>query len=162
MLKIDANQLRWLAEAADGIRDEPAALVRRADGSLDVVRDSERTARDTVVLELETASRGPGVDGSAEVRIFWNGRIYDPKVRLPDGRKERVDALFVTQSAIQKFLLPYYMRFRSGAEVQAVENKLFNDRHVKAAIHIPPSHAGGFSAIYAVSPDPESENCLCE
>ncbi|MCC6929112.1 MAG: hypothetical protein IT359_09000 [Gemmatimonadaceae bacterium] len=140
MARISANQLRWLAEAADGIRGSSAVMVERANGDIDVISEAKRTASDKVLVELETGLRGPGIDGSALVRVFVDGRTLDPAA----GLTERVDALFVTQSAIQKFLLPYYMRFMSAAQVQALENRLFNDARVKAAVHIPPSSTGGF------------------
>jgi hypothetical protein len=43
------------------------------------------------------------------------------------------------------------MRFRSGAQVQALENKLFNDAAVAAAIHIPPSITLPFPRVHAVT-----------
>ena len=149
MITIDANQLRWLAEAADGKRGVPLVLAILESGKVDVIETAKVKSSDKVLLALETPSRGPGVQGDARVRVFWNDRIYDPSRHLA-----APDALFVTQSAIQKFLLPYYMRFKSGAQVQAIENKLFNTAHVKAAIHIPPSNEHPFSPFGRVG-------CIC-
>lgn len=153
MAKINANRLRWLAESADGKRDVPRLLVERENGDVDVIDVAERKSSDKVLLELETDSRGPGVDGSALIRVSVDGRIFDPS----SGQQDRADALFVTQSAIEKFLLPYYMRFKSAAKVQALENMLYNDPTIRAAIHIPPSHPFGVSRTGCICMEPGRE-----
>lgn len=151
---LDSNQLRFLGEKADGYRDETVLLV--TDGrTIDVVREADVHNRQ-VLAKLQTETRGPGVAGDARARIRWKGRTYGGKDL--DG----ADALFVSQSAIQKFLLPYYMRFNSGAEVQALENKLFNDRRVAAAFHIPPSITFQFPRIGLIKPNENSDDFTCD
>ena len=133
---LSANQLRYLAEKADGMRAKALALV--IDGNaVDVVPadDKEIGRTKTKLLDLNTPTRGDGVAGDAKIEIHWNGKSYGGPNTILNG----ADAVFVTQSAIEKFLLPYYMRFKSGAQVQALENSLFNNKNVAAAIHIPPS-----------------------
>jgi len=151
---ITANQLRLLAEKADGTRDTPVFLV--SDGkNLDVVEQGKVGDRE-VLLEVDTKSRGPGVIGDAKVRIFWKGHTYG------GGALDDADALFVTQSAIEKFLLPYYMRLSSGAQVQALENKLFNDKTVAAAFHIPPSVTKKFPSFGRIIPVENSDESTSE
>jgi len=143
---LNANQLRYLAEKADGLRDRPLALVIDGQGRVDVVPEAE-AGQDTVLLKLATEPRGPGVAGTAKIHLRWNDRTYGG----PSSKLDAADAVFVTQSAIEKFLLPYYMRFKSGAQVQALENTLYNDAGVAAAIHIPPSITTAFPQVCAVS-----------
>lgn len=130
--KLSANQLRFLAEKADGMRARPLSLV--IDRNIVDVVPTDEVKGKTVILDLETPSKGPGVTADAKVQVLWNGKTIGPGTKLVEA-----DALFVTQSAIEKFLLPYYMRFKSAAEVQAMENSLFNKKNIIAAIHIPPS-----------------------
>lgn len=153
MNSMSANQLRWLAEAADGLRGEEAYLVEQQDGTLAVKRALAVSPTDKRLMQLDTAWRGAGMRGDAQVRILWNGRIYDPTPRdMPSP-----DALFVTQSAVEKFLLPYYMRFLSAAQVQALENKLYNSPGVAAAFHIHPSFGYRFPEIGIVTPHPSDD-----
>jgi hypothetical protein len=153
-----ANQLRYLAEKADGWRDTPLSLVV-TDGRIDVIPTKD-ISRETQLFTLDTPSRGPGIDGSAKARIFWHGDVYGG----PDTDLEKADAVFLTQSAVEKFLLPYYMRFKSGAAVQGLENTLFNHDSVAAVFHIPPSipklfpgqlssNANGFAVADMEDPD---------
>ena len=144
--KLTANELRFLGETADGNRDVPQFLVVDDENKLAVVKE-EKVGNRQRLAEVVTASRGPGVPGTAKIRVFWNGHVYGG-IEFEDA-----DALFVTQSAIEKFLLPYYMRFKSGAQVQALENMLFNDRAVVAAYHIRPSVPKAF-------PEPPTIGCV--
>ena len=86
------------------------------------------------------------------------GRSYGDKI--PDF--DDADALFLSQAAVEKFLLPYYMRFKSGAEVQALENMLFNDHDVVAAYHVPASITHAVSRVGGVKPTPGSDEATCE
>ena len=66
--------------------------------------------------------------------------IVDGKpLKIPIPRLDDADAVFLTQSAVAKFILPYYMRFKTGNQVGALENSLFNNEEVVAAFHIPGS-----------------------
>jgi hypothetical protein len=132
---LSANQLRYLAEKADGWRDTPLSIVISDDDVVDVKPTAKLGPGDKKLFDLATKSRGPGVAGDAKARIFWHGTIHGG----PGTDLEKADAVFLTQSAIEKFLFPYYMRFKSGAEVQGLENRIFNDKNVAAVFHIPPS-----------------------
>lgn len=131
---LSANQLRYLAEKADGWRDTPLSIVISND-EVDVKPTANLGPDDKKLFDLATKSRGEGVAGDAKARIFWHNNIYGG----PGTDLEKADAVFLTQSAIEKFLFPYYMRFKSGAEVQGLENRIFNNKNVAAVFHIPPS-----------------------
>ena len=131
---ITANDLRWLAEKADGLREQHLALVTNDDGKLDVIKRDQLKPGQPVILDVETPDEGPGIPGDAKIRIEHRGVMYGAGTTL-----DQADAVFVTQSAVEKFVLPYYMRFKSGAQVQALQNMLFRDPLVICAPHIPPS-----------------------
>jgi hypothetical protein len=152
-----ANQLRFAAEGADSIRDGPAVLVVDEKGELQAVRASDVRAGQTPVLQLATESRGPGMHGEAKARIFWRGRDYGSTIEHFD----KADALFLNQSAVEKFILPYYMRFRSAAKVQALENDLYNDAGVVAAFHIPGSITYPIEFGY-LKPEEGTDKVICK
>ena len=60
---------------------------------------------------------------------------------------------FLSQTAVEKFLLPYYTRFKSPAEIQALENGLFNNAKVIAVFHIPGSITKPVIAVGSIEPD---------
>jgi hypothetical protein len=112
------------------------------------------------LLYIDTKSRGPGIPENpkdrAKARILCNGKIYD------DDLLDEADTLFLSQSSVEKFLLPYYMRFKSAAEVQAIENMLFNKKGVMAALHIPPSLPKRWPQIAALTPEEGTSKLICE
>lgn len=154
-----ANELRWLAEKADGLRGQPLFLVEDQKKGLDVVSEEDLNGRTPLVF-IDTKSRGIGIPENpkarAKARIECNGQIYD------DQLLDEADTLFLSQSSVEKFLLPYYMRFKSGAEVQGIENMLFNKAGVIAALHIPPSLPKAWPKVAALSPKPGSSKLICE
>ncbi|MDB4870731.1 MAG: hypothetical protein JWL97_1735 [Gemmatimonadales bacterium] len=156
---LSANDLRWLAEKADGLRGQPLFLVEDPKKVVDVVSQEELNGREPL-LYIDTRSRGPGIpenpNDRAKARILCNGKIYN------DALLDEADTLFLSQSSVEKFLLPYYMRFKSGAEVQAIENMLFNKEGVMAALHIPPSLPKAWPKIAALTPEGGTSNLICE
>jgi hypothetical protein len=53
------------------------------------------------------------------------------------------DAVFLTQSAFAKFVIPYYARFRTPAALVAMTRKYFQDPSIVAVIHFRPSEDEG-------------------
>lgn len=138
MKKLSANGLRFLAEKADGIRNQTAYLVVAKDGTPDVVAKDDFNGR-TPILEIETPLKGSGITAAVDIRLLYDGVILGGEHDL-----DKADAVFVTQSAIEKFCLPYYMRFMTAAEVDKLQNDLYNDDFI-AAYHIHPSITEGFA-----------------
>jgi hypothetical protein len=132
---LTANQLRWLAEKADGLRgdDEPLALVAGGELGVDIVREKDLAGREPI-FDVRTPKKGDGVPGDATIQIVHNGTVYSARTKFGE-----CDAVFVTQSAVEKFLLPYYMRFKTGAEVQQLQDWLFKNPLVLAGAHVSPS-----------------------
>jgi hypothetical protein len=131
---ITANDLRFAGEEADSIRDQPAFLVLGDDGKPHTVAAEDLKGR-TPLFELATQTRGEGMLGNVKVQLIVDGKPYTKKIPF----FEDADSVFLTQSAVDKFVLPYYMRFKSAGQVGAMENSLFNFKDVLAAFHIPGS-----------------------
>lgn len=157
-VRFTANELRFAAEGADSLRDEVVQLVLRRDGSLLAARAAERLATDRVLFEMFTPSHGPGIPGDAKVEILWRSKRYG--ATIPDF--DKADAVFLTQTAVEKFLLPYYTRFKSPAEIQALENGLFNNAKVIAAFHIPGSITKPAIAVGSIEPDEGSDTVTAQ
>jgi hypothetical protein len=150
-----ANDLRRVAEKADGLRGQPLGLVVDGDGFPDVipVEEAHKSGR-TVLLEIETPLVGDGMRGDAKMLVTLNGATYGGK----GTDLETADAVFTSQAAVLKFVLPYYVRFKSGEELQELQDKLFKDKHVIAAVHLPTSvtHGLGDGKIAVMTVKPES------
>ena len=126
---LDAHTLRLLAEAADGRRGENYAIFH--DGSGYAVSPESR--RDgTKLVSVRTAVRAP-TRRKAErlVHIQPPGRETTP---LPDD----VDAIFWSESAVEKFVLPYYQRLLSRREMNDLIDA-HESADVIAILHIKPS-----------------------
>jgi hypothetical protein len=65
---------------------------------------------------------------------------------------DKADAVFTSQSAIEKFVLPYYQRFSTPDQLNEIAKKLFGDRSVAAGHHLPGS-SYGTDKIHAVTLD---------
>jgi hypothetical protein len=133
-----ANELRWLAEAADGMRDRKCALVW-SEGDLKVieVKPTVRINPEELVLNLETNSEGDGLrrdEEGPQIEIVVNGRNYQ---LAPDA-----DAVFFTQSAVEKFVFPYYTRMQAPDWIGKKKRELFATG-VVAAVHRHPSITTG-------------------
>ncbi len=128
VITIDANQLRWLAEEADGRREQKLALVGHED-KLILVDDTDARYKDGFFQVRTKLAGGQGLSGGGEIGITYNGK----NVRVGDA-----DAAFFTQSAVEKFILPYYTRMWPLTKIDALRGKLFADG-VIVALHDPPS-----------------------
>ena len=155
--RITANDLRFAGEEADSIRGEPAFLVVDDQGKPHVVAKSELGSRHPL-LELFTEPRGDGMKADVKVQFIVNGKPFTK----PIPRLDQADAVFLTQSAVAKFILPYYMRFKTGNQVGALENSLFNPKDVIAAFHIPGSLTFAVQPkVGVVTLNPATGDCDC-
>jgi hypothetical protein len=137
MLTLTANQLRQLAEQADGQRGvelELGDMIRQPDGS---TTPSLRPA-------------GTGGDGARSIRILTpllaSNRRLPAAVTLtsPTSGKlisidpKRYDALFWGEAAMEKFLIPYYARFNDERQLAALRSAIANDA-ILALSHLYPT-----------------------
>jgi hypothetical protein len=140
-IKLTANDLRALAEAADGLRDEDAVVIvdpEVAPGGprYKIVRESQRGDAQPV-LRLRTDNKPPFVKRKPELVL-----MSDPPVSLsshPNLTLAHCDAVFTSISAVDKFVLPYYERMRELSAVQAAREKFAADSSALAVVHLPHS-----------------------
>lgn len=113
---LTANDVRRLAEALDGNRDAPVLVVLR-EGKLRWLPEGVKPqAGDQELFTVQTDNANPGRKQLEAVRL-------SPPVNLPgkadetDDVVQAFDALFWTEAAVTKFVLPYYLRFYTPQEV---------------------------------------------
>ena len=140
-----ANDLRRLAEAADGMRGETVCLVD-AGKYFDVV-PSHDVGDKPVILSMLTPNDGSNLQG-ATFTISHGGVEYT---------NPNVDAIFLSQSAVEKFLLPYYARFQTPRELEQIRDRLYHTPGVVAAVHEFPTIVMGVSPARAVQFTPSTE-----
>lgn len=131
--RITAGDLRKLAEAVDGVRDVPAYVVWGKDGP---VVTQDRPAADEVVFECVTNNSVP-----QRTRLY--SITLEPSVVTSDGTPvtnvaTRFDAVFWSEAAVEKFVLPYYTRVATAAEAVRMR-RAFNHTSVAAMMHMPDS-----------------------
>src|SRR5438876_4889016 len=112
-----ANQLRWLGEEADGKRDGEYVVVWKKSSGFTKLGlaprgnpDGDEPARD---IPVKTEFEGPGLRGEARIQVLYDGKPVD--LARDDGSVP--DCIFVTQSAFDKFVIPYYTRFKHLPEI---------------------------------------------
>jgi hypothetical protein len=129
---VDSRQLSWWAESADGTRDRELVLALTPEGEYVV---KEEAAGDEVVLRMYTPSAVPDRLKPAEITFQAPGC---EKMRID----ETADALFWTESAVEKFLFPYYasQRLLTDEEMRRLKEGFRNER-VVAMWHKAPSAA---------------------
>lgn len=150
---LTANDLRRLAEAVDGVRDETAYVVWGNTGP--EVR-TQRPASDEVIFECMTSNSEPE---RARIRAI----TLHPPVVASDGTPltdfaTRFDAMFWSEAAVEKFMIPYYIRFSSREHIDRMR-AAFKQKHVVAMLHLPETtsrflvRVGGGEALSVLSLD---------
>ena len=129
--KVDAREIAWWAETAHGFTGKDLKLVLTEDDKC--VLKEQAGPSDQVLVEVSSSNVVPN-------------RLTRPKIEVqpPGCPKERVeekgDALFWTESSIEKFLFPYYYAQRLLTDEEMADlKKSYANRKVVAFIHIPPS-----------------------
>lgn len=101
--------LTWLAEKADGHREEKLQLVLHPAEGLRLRREQEALEPgETPVCTIETSSCQPGRKRVTNIALQIDGKTTQDFDIDPEGW----DALFWTESAVEKFLYPYYHAHR--------------------------------------------------
>jgi len=147
-MAIEANELRKLAETADGIRNQDLVLIKRG-GVLMVVPTGDVQMGDDEVIELRTDdefSRDERPDFEIELQVEDG-----PDVPL----SADYDAVFWSLAAVDKFVIPYYARIWPIEKVNALRVKIAADAAFISAPHPPGSTllvnrftvAGGFQTL---------------
>jgi hypothetical protein len=139
--KFSANELRELAEAADALRNKNACVVRNPDRSKGaaryiVVLASEAKAKGwTPIVNLLTSDE-EAPSKPRETVVLSSDRpikfLKNPKLTLADG-----DAIFLSLAAVDKFVVPYYVRLKRLDEVMALREAFASNPKAALMIHLP-------------------------
>ncbi|HEX6748257.1 MAG TPA: hypothetical protein VF092_13255 [Longimicrobium sp.] len=119
--------LRGLAEYASGVRKGVTVwLAAYGDGRIEEVPDGAPRPGALVVGTVVGEGRG----NRDSVEYAWIGPFEDGKEAVDlleiwhDGETMKSDSVFWTQSAVEKFLLPYYASVAGGHAVTKIERLL--------------------------------------
>ena len=154
--KVSANELRWLAEEADGKRgedgDTPYQIVWKPfNGQWRLGLEPKGTVQDpeNVVCDVNvfTPFQGDGLRHQMRVKLFDAKTGGESAIlkRVKNGKDEFPDAIFLTQSAFDKFVIPYYTRFRTPHALMRMMRGYFRNPNVLCMEHFPPSDDEGFT-----------------
>jgi hypothetical protein len=134
--QFDATELRRIAEAAHGQRNENLVLVLDGAGKPQVIR--ETAPNPTALLRIHTRKK---VNRDTFRNITLDPDDFDGRPRGADDTPIPVhlayDALFWSESAFEKFVLPYYCGVDPDQVGKLMER--FKNPRVIAVAHIPPS-----------------------
>ena len=143
---LPAHLLLRLAEKADGRRGIPQTIVRVGKGTrrqYDVLTAEEiaarRAAGDTVeeLLPIESKHRR---SARAKREKETEVTLKVPGAKPRTWTAAEVDALFLTEAAVEKFVLPYYARTLPRKEYDALVARYYDgDQIAWALVHYPPS-----------------------
>jgi hypothetical protein len=154
---VDANTLRALAEAVDGMRNTDACIVADpgdAKRPYKVVKDSDdgRMGRDVIMRvrtgdrpEVKTRDHGLTLSSVPPVKLKKNGPAQpsgEAKQQAEEEEKGALaacDAIFTSLSAIDKFVVPYYAKLMSLPEVEQMRTEFAEQGSILAAVHLPDS-----------------------
>lgn len=129
----DATNLSWLAETADGTRGEPLYLIKDNKGKLQLVPESDLHGRPWFTI-VGTPKKRPRRKEVTEV--VCKGKNYEATLKST----EKYDAVFWTESSIDKFLYPYYYAHRIwDNRMDEVKYKFDNSDFAVAIAHRAPS-----------------------
>ena len=126
--------LAWLAEQADGLRNEDLSLVVDKDGELRLRKGKlDGDDCDTKVKVKTTALKG---------RTEVNMVTLEPKggTLTPLPPDQQFDAVFWTESSVDKFVWPYYRAHRLwDKHIDSVKNRFDTLKTAFAVAHQAPS-----------------------
>jgi hypothetical protein len=148
MPQLEASDLRALAEKADGMRERDLHLVVRK-GKLEIVdelKDGDRRVaavrtddvtkrRRPFSLALELGAPVPEPESVSASETPASGELPAMSVLLPSDMTKVFDALFWTESAVDKFVLPYYQKLYSRKRLAELEDSFDTRPNVAAIAH---------------------------
>ncbi|MBX9857310.1 MAG: hypothetical protein K2Y26_17400 [Gemmatimonadaceae bacterium] len=136
-MTVTANDLRRVAEAADGLRGTTYTLSANAplrDGGtgLGLVPVDPKAPTAPGEIRVVTPLKAPGKPRPKAVYVQHPGTgemIYIDT--------EKFDAVFWGEAAIEKFLVPYYVRFQSEGFMQTLREAITNEEIIAIAHEYP-------------------------
>jgi hypothetical protein len=142
-LEIEYRDIAWWAESADGFRNRQLVVARYVeDGETKYKLEPEDDANDMghkiLIGGIYVGSCRPDRPAVTRILIEVGGKTKECTVE-----GATCDAIFCTESAMRKFLFPYYHSQRLLTREQwATLHSAFNDETVAAIGHVAPSHSG--------------------
>lgn len=145
---IPADLLRRLGEKADGRRGELQAIVRIGTGDAakyDVLTNAEIDARRTageqvdILITVDSARRGAR-NHSREGDTIITITTPNKGAKTRTYKASEVDAVFLSESAVEKFALPYYAGRLTVNEYNELIKRYYDSPEPSwGIIHYPPS-----------------------
>jgi hypothetical protein len=143
VFRTDATGLAWLAETADGNRDKQFTLVLDKDDQpqlRETVQEGDRLVTGVEVRTATTLRDRVPVESVIVKPRGYEAQSVDPR--------EGYDALFWTESAVEKFLYPYYRSQRLWDKRMDRLMADFNtQREMVAVLHRAPSNSSTIDAL---------------
>jgi hypothetical protein len=139
VVQLNATDLVWLAEAADGMRGVEFTLVRDKTGKARLRTELDEGDRPVTGVKVKTDSslKKPGAKRIKVLDVTLRPENSEP-ITIDSG--DGSDAVFWTESAIEKFLYPYYHAQRLWDEDLAKLKAAFElDERAVAIVHKAPS-----------------------
>lgn len=138
---LTANELRKLAEAADGIRDKTAYVVWSGD---EPQVKTKLDDGDELIVECKTRN-------DTKARAAFKSIMLDPPLIDANGKPiehiaDKYDAMFWSEAAVEKFVIPYYARFKSPQDLVRIRDAFIHPATI-AVIHPPVSIIQFLSSI---------------
>jgi hypothetical protein len=131
---LSATRLRELAEAADGLRGVPLKLAF-VDGDYRIVDANARTADDRTIPVATASTKDPDSVKVEDIAITPAPKIA-PDASGNTKVSQVFDALFWSESAVEKFLIPYYARLKDTRFLDQLRRD-FRDKSVYMIGHLP-------------------------
>jgi hypothetical protein len=140
----DSTRLSWLAETADGWRDQKLQLIYHAVEGLSVKHADDRLkSGEAKVCDIETPSSQPNRVKVVSVTLETDDGTSHKFPVDPEGW----DALFWSESSIAKFLYPYYQSHRIWGDDIETAKESFEEYPMAFAIrHKAPSASATMGA----------------
>jgi hypothetical protein len=152
VLETDATGLAWLAETADGARNSELILVldkddqprlRVEDPKNDEERKNAVRPDDRIVVKVMVKTPTIQKNRTRIQQIILTAAGRQQTVDPAEG----YDALFWTESAVEKFLYPYYRSQRLwDKRMEKLMERFNSDPNLMAVMHQAPSHAYAIDA----------------
>lgn len=129
----DATNLAWLAETADGFRGEDLFLIIDQNQNLQLVRQNA-LGNANPIAKIVTPKIRPNRKQVTEVICKYEGG--EETLSFEDG----FDAVFWTESSVEKFLYPYYRSHRLWDDrMERLKKQFDSDDSAVAVAHRAPS-----------------------
>ncbi len=130
---LTARALSWLAEQAEGMRNQDLSLVENLSGNIQLKLAEDVTSTERPLIGVRTEDKVPGRYKMEKITVKAPNC---PTADVPEGW----DALFWTEASIEKFFFPYYysQRLLTEEDITALWAD-FKDKTVVAFAHILPS-----------------------